>query len=373
MACNRPGDKSPWGRRPGRGGLNLDEKVKGWQRRLEALVRPGGAGSESGGPLLLGIVAVAFGLWLFSGFYQVGAAERGIIQRFGRLVAVRSQGAGWHLPWPIETITKVNVMNVSSKDYRPRVLTSDVSLVELHFVVQYRQADPIRVLFSVREPEETLQEVSESAIREVVGRSTLEDVLMGATRPQVTLRTKALIQRTLDYYHTGIEVTTVNLTDVQVPDAVVPSQRDANKALADQERLIKQAQAYASAIIPQAQGSAAKTLQEAQAYKARVVDIAEGQAARFSALAAAYARAPEVTRERLYLDTMESVLGRSNKIIVESKPGTNNVYYLPLDKIVNRASTPGATAPESTSSENSSSSSEPTETITVDGRSRGER
>src|SRR5262249_42750167 len=162
-----------------------------------------------------------------------------------------------------------------------------------------------KALFRVRDPEATLREVSESAIREVVGQSNLEDVLVGATRPEVTRRTKALIQRTLDYYNTGILVSTVNLIDVQVPEAVLPSQRDANKALAAQERAVKEAQAYASGILPAAQGQAARTQQEAEAYRARVVAVAEGEAARFTQLAAAYERAPEVTRQRLYLETME--------------------------------------------------------------------
>src|SRR5690606_30177957 len=169
-----------------------------------------------------------------------------VIQRFGKLVDVREQGWGWRLPWPIETITKVNIANVNSRDFKSRVLTADVNLVDVSFAVQFRYTDPIKVLFRVREPEATLREVSESAIREVVGQSVLDDVLVGKTRPQITRRTKELIQRTLDFYDTGITVSTVNLTDVQVPEAVQPSQRDANKALADQERFVKEAQAYAN-------------------------------------------------------------------------------------------------------------------------------
>jgi membrane protease subunit HflK len=374
MAWNQPGGQNnPWGRRPGQGGPDLDEKVKSWQRKLESWLRIGGTGGEGSGSLLIWVVLIAVVWWLGSGFFQIGAAERGVIQRFGKLVAVRSQGAGWHLPWPIETLTKVNVAQVSSSDYKSRVLTADVNLVELRFAVQYQLVDPIKALFRVRDPQATLHEVSESAIREIVGQSNLEDVLVGATRPQVTRRTKALIQRILDAYNTGIEVTTVNLTDVQVPEDVQPSQRDANKALADQERVVKEAQAYANGILPAAQGIAARTQQDAEAYRARVVALAEGQASRFTQLAAAYARAPEVTRERMYLDTMESVLGRANKVIVDQKPGNGNMIYLPLDKLMGRGAN-GVGSSDSQQPERSMNAvPSDTDTVTVEGRSRGER
>jgi membrane protease subunit HflK len=372
MAWNQPGGQNnPWGRRPGQG-PDLDERVKSWQRKLESLLRIGGTGGERGGSLFLLVAVIAVVWWLASGFFQIGAAERGVIQRFGRLTEVRQQGPGWHWPWPIETLTKVNVAQISSSDYKSRVLTADVNLVELRFAVQYQLVDPIKALFRVRDPQATLHEVSESAIREVVGQSNLEDVLVGATRPQVTQRTKALIQRILDTYNTGIEVTTVNLTDVQVPEDVQPSQRDANKALADQERAVKEAQAYANGILPSAQGIAARTQQDAEAYRARVVALAEGQASRFSQLAAAYARAPEVTRERMYLDTMESVLARANKVIVDQKPGNGNLIYLPLDKLMGRGAGGGATDSQQPESSMRAVPSD-TDTVTVEGRSRGER
>jgi modulator of FtsH protease HflK len=374
MAWNQPGGQNnPWGRRPGQGGPDLDEKVKGWQRRLESLLRPSGQPGDGSGSLLLTVVLVAAGLWLGSGFFQIKAAERGVIQRFGKWVDVRHEGWGWRWPWPIETLTKVNVANVNSSEYKSRVLTSDVNLVELSFAVQYQFAEPLKVLFQVRDPEATLREVSESAIRETVGRSKLNEVFVGATRPRVTARTKDLIQRTLDAYNTGIQVTTVNLTDVQVPDAVVPSQRDANKALADQERLVKEAQAYANGILPIAQGAAARMQQDAQAYKAQTIALAEGQASRFSQLVDAYERAPAVTRERLYLDTMENVLSRANKVVIDSKQGGNgNMIYLPLDKLMNR-NTPATNTDNSSSDVTFRAPSSEVESVTVDGRSRGER
>jgi membrane protease subunit HflK len=377
MAWNQPGgqNNNPWGtRRPnnGSGGPNLDERMKEWQRRFESLFRPGGKGE--GGALFITVLLLILTLWLFSGFFQVKAAERGVIQRFGKVVLpVRAEGWGWRLPWPIDTVTKVNVANVNSSDFKSKVLTADVNLVEVRFAVQYRYADPIKKLFAVTDPEATLREVSESAIRQVVGQSVLDDVLVGKTRPNITRRTKELIQATLDRYDTGIQVSTVNLVDVQVPDPVIPSQRDMNKALADQERFVKEAQAYANQILPVAEGAAARLQQDAQAYSAQVVALATGQSSRFSQLAAAYDLAPEVTRKRLYLDTIENVMSRANKIIVDEKGGNGNMIYLPLDKLLERARSSNSTSSDSTSGESGVRVSPEPESVTVDGRARGDR
>src|SRR5579863_7229384 len=334
MAWNKPsGQNTPWGRRPGQGGGDLDEQLKSWAKKLESWL-PGGAGGE-GGSLWLTAGLVLLGLWLASGFYQVTAAERGVVQRFGKLLDVQPPGVGWRWPWPIETVTKVDVASVNSSDFKSRVLTSDVNLVDLHFAVQYQFTDPVKKLFRVRDPETTLSEVSESAIREIVGRSTLDEVLVGTTRPEITRRTKELIQHTLDSYNAGITVTTVNLEDVQVPDAVIPSQRDANKAQADKERLILESEAYVNGIIPVAQGQAARVKQESQAYRAQVTAIAEGEASRFSQLQAAYALAPEVTRRRMYMDSVEKLLARSHKVLIDGHAG-NNMIYLPIDKLLEK-------------------------------------
>jgi membrane protease subunit HflK len=287
---------------------------------------------------------------------------------------VRNEGWGWHWPWPIETVTKVNVANSNSTDYKSRVLTSDVNLVDLHYSVQYQYSDPKKILFQVRDPDTTLSEVSEAAIREVVGGSELDQVLVGGTRPQITRRAKELIQRTLDFYNTGITITTVNLIDVQVPEAVIPSQRDANKALADQERMIKEAQAQANSIIPVAQGAAARMQQEAAAYKARVTSVAEGDAARFSELLAAYQQAPEVTRKRLYMDTIENILTRAHKVVIDQKAGGTgsgggNMFYLPLDKLLDKAANHDMTQPADTSQNTVPRDAD----VTVEARGRGER
>jgi membrane protease subunit HflK len=218
------------------------------------------------------------------------------------------------------------------------------------------------------------------AIREVVGRSELDNVLVGKTRPDITRRTKELIQRTLDSYNTGITITTVNLTDVQVPEAVIPSQRDANKALADQERFVKESQAYANSIIPVAQGAAARMQQDAEAYKSQVTAIAEGQTSRFLQLEAAYSQAPEVTRRRLYMDTVESVLSRAHKVLIDSKAGGSsggNMFYLPLDKLLEKANARGDenSAAASGRDDGSSASAQGKEpdSVTVEARGRGDR
>jgi modulator of FtsH protease HflK len=376
MAWNQPGgqNKQPWGRRPngGGGGSNLDERVKDWQRRFENLFRPGGAGKGGeGGSLLVTVILLVIALWLASGFFQVKAAERGVIQRFGKLVLpLRQEGWGWRWPWPIETVTKVDVESVRSETSKSRVLTADINLVDLRLAVQYRYADPQKVLFKVEDPKATLIEVSEAAIREVIGRSQLDEVLVGATRPKITQRTKELIQETMEQYDTGIVISTVNLVDVQVPEAVIPSQRDANKALADQERFIKEAQAYANGIQPVAEGAASRLEQDALAYHAQVLAQAQGQASRFSQLVDAYQAAPEVTRRRLYIETMEGVLSRAHKVVIDKGGANGNLLYLPLDKLMERSNV------RDNSDNNPDSTvrvSPEADTVTVDGRSRGER
>jgi len=377
MAWNQPGqNNNPWGKRPGQGGgPDLDERVKSWQRRLESLFRPGGRGGESRSLVLL-VAVVAVALFLLSGFFQIKAAEQGVILRFGRLVDIRPQGWGWRWPW-VETVIKVNVASVNSSEYKSRVLTSDVNLVDLRFAVQYQLTDPKNFLFAVKDPESTLSEVSEMAIREVVGRSKLDDVLVGATRPDITRRAKELIQSTLDTYKTGITITTVNLTDVQVPEAVIPSQRDANKALADQERVIKESQAYANSIIPVAEGAAAQMQQNAEAYKSQVTAIAEGQTSRFLQLQAAYAQSPEVTRRRLYMDTVENVLARAHKVLIDSKAGGGaggNVFYLPLDKLLEKAAARSDEPAQAASGrEDGSGQGKEPDSVTVEARGRGDR
>jgi membrane protease subunit HflK len=336
MAWNQPGNSNnnPWGKKPAPGGGDLDQALKDWQKRIEALFS-GGDGGRSSTPLLV-IGIIVLGGWMMTGLYQVQPGNQGVVQRFGKHVQTVGDGWGWRLPWPIETVTKVDVAGVKSTSYKSRVLTAEPNMVELQVAVQYRITKAEDYLFRVRDPIATLSEVSESAIREVVGRND-QQAILEAGRIKIAEDTRVIMQRTLDQYGAGIEVRSVNITDVQVPEAVQQAQRDSVKAKADRERMIKEAQAYANGILPKAQGDAARAVQEAEAYKSQVVLMATGDASRFSALAQAYEKAPNVTRERLYIETVESVLKGSRKVVIDSKSGNGNMIYLPLDKLLDRS------------------------------------
>jgi modulator of FtsH protease HflK len=382
MAWNEPGNRgeSPWGKkRPAaKPGAGLDETLRKWQQQLQAMLggSPGEPVADGGGNTTdpLGgmgwkIALLLVLVWIATGLFQVNASDRGVIQRFGKYSEVRGEGVGWAFPWPIEKVTKVNVSQVNSVEYRSRVLTADVNLVEIRAAIQYQNADPVKVLFAVKDLENTLAEVSESALREIVGQATLDDVL-GAARQQITDSARDLIQRTLDAYGSGIHIGSVNLTDVQVPDAVVAAQRDANKAIEDRERYSKEAQAYANDILPKAQGTAQRQIQDAEAYKSQVVSLAEGDVARFNSVYAAYAMAPEVTRQRMYIETVEQIMQQSKKIMLDSRGGSGgNMIYLPLDKLLERSApganavAPGAGVP----------SVQELPSVTIDGRNRGVR
>ena len=334
------GGKNPWGKRPNKEG-SAEDAFKNFQRKLDSILKGGGAGGDgpSGdGTSLLWIAAVLVGVWLLTGLYQVDAREQAVVQRFGKYLTVTEPGLHWRLPFPIDQVTKIKTKVVQSVEYKSTVLTADLNLVKVVFGVQFQLRDPRKYLFGVRAAEETLGEVSESAIREVVGRSNLESIFV-SNRQQITEKTKDLVQRTLDQYGAGIQVTSVNLTDIQVPEAVAPSQRDANKALADREKLVKEAEAYASGILPVAEGNAQRQVLEAQAYRSQVLAIAQGEASRFEQFAGAYAAAPQVTRQRLYIEAIEAVLGKSQKIILDTKAGNGNMIYLPLDKLMERRTT----------------------------------
>jgi membrane protease subunit HflK len=346
MAWNDPGrNRNPWGNRPDRGGADLDEALRNLQQKLAGMFGGkggggGGTGSDGdGGGAMRGFGAGTVGLvlvaiWAATGLYKVDAAERAVVTRFGQYVATTEPGLRWHMPWPIEARQIINVESVEGFSDQTRMLTSDENLVDINIAVQYRRAEAKSYAFNVRDPESTLGEVSESAIREIVGRSRLDFVLEEG-RQEIAARTKELIQRTLDSYETGIEVTSVNLQGVAVPEQVATAQRDAIKAREDRERLALEAQAYANDILPKAKGSAARQLEDAQAYKARIVADAQGEAERFTTLLAAYERAPGVTRQRLYFETMEQVLANANKVLVDTK-GTGNMIYLPLEKLLER-------------------------------------
>jgi len=340
MAWNDSGkNENPWQRRPEKGPPDLDELLRRLQKRLRGIFGGGGApgsGSAGGGNRAVGIgslIVIAAALWvLFGSFYLNGAAERSVITRFGAYVKTTAGGFNMRLPWPIDQRTVVNVEEFLSFSERMRMLTQDESLVDINLAVQYRRADPVKFAFNVREPEETLGEVSASAIREVIGQSALTAVL-GGGRQAIGEKTKDLIQRTIAAYNTGIEVISVNLQEVAVPEQVKPAQDDASKAKQDKDRVILAAETYANDIVPRARGAAVSVVEGARAYRSRVIADADGRTQRFLALAAEYQRAPAVTRERLYLETIEEVLGRSAKVLVDVD-GTGNMIYLPIDKLM---------------------------------------
>lgn len=348
MAWNQPGEEKK--RVPPRGGADessLDDVLRRWQRRVQRLWRPGsGRGSAVG--LLLGLVVV---VWLASGYYQIDPNDRGVLQRFGRFVELDQPGHGWHWPWPIESLKKVNVaLTTNSADNKALMLTSDQSLVDVGWSVQYHVTDPVRYLFQVRDQAGTLREVSDTALREVVAQYELSALLDGNVRGQITTEAQKRIQRALDIYQAGVVVSGVLMTDLQLPDTVLTAQRDASKAEEDRRRMIDEAQAYANDVVPKAQAAAQRELTDADVYAKQTVASAEGEAERFSELAGAYAQAPEVTRTRMYIETMEGILTRSRKIVIDVKNSAGNTLYLPLDKLAEAArAAPGTAAPTATS------------------------
>jgi modulator of FtsH protease HflK len=338
MAWNEPGGekRNPWNR-PQQAQNDLDDVLRNLQRRLSALFGRGGGGiggapgsanfNRGLGSALVLIAAV----WIGSGIYRVDAQERAIILRFGKYEQTTGPGYNWHLPWPIERKIIVNVSRQYSVTDDASMLTADTNLVEVKSAVQYIQPDPIKLLFKVRDVEETLNQVSESAMREAVGRASLDKAL--AFDPSITDRARELLQRTLDAYDMGIHILSVNLTDVNVPEAVQDAQRDAIKADKDRQRYQQEAELYRNDVLPRARGEAAKQLQDAQAYQLQVLAVAKGETSRFDQVLEQYEHSPAVTRERMYLDTMGNVYKNSRKVIVDTK-NNNSMMYLPLDKLI---------------------------------------
>ena len=341
MAWNQPGEDK---KRPApRGTLDnasLDDLLRRLQRQVQRLWRPGSNRGSAALALLLLIATV----WLISGYYQIGPSERGVVQRFGRYVAIEQPGHGWHWPWPIETLTKLDVVTVEALDSKALMLTDDQSLIDISWSVQYRIADPLRFLFQVREPQENLRQVSETVMRELIGGSSLSALLDGEARSRVASEARARIQKALDGYGAGINLAGVNLADVRLPEAVQVAQRDAAKAAADRQHAVAEANAYANDIVPKAQSAAQRQMTDAQVYATQTRAAAEGEAQRFTQVAQAYARAPEVTRSRMYIDTMESILSHAHKILIDTKSGSGSMIYLPLDKLAEavRSSAPPA-------------------------------
>jgi membrane protease subunit HflK len=337
MSWNESGNgKDPWKRKDDEPN-DLDQIVQNWQKRLGAILGGGGGGrggpSSGGGFFLAFLLVVA---WLVTGFYRIDEAERGVVQRFGAYTETTMPGLHWHIPYPVEVVDKVNANAVSNFPYSTEMLTADEQYVFIDMVVQYRRTDPVKYSFEVDNPEGTLEDVTESALREVVGTSELE-VLIAARRDEIATRTRDVLQNTLDSYGAGLTVTSISLETVNYPSAVQDAVDDAQKARNDSERYVLEADAYARDVIPKARGDAARMIQDAEAYRARVIADAQGEAARFEALLTEYQKAPEVTRERLYIDAIEEVYGRSNKVFLDSS-SSGNLLYLPVDQLMRQGS-----------------------------------
>jgi membrane protease subunit HflK len=276
----------------------------------------GPSAGSSGGYILAVLLLVA---WALTGLYRVDEAERGVLQRFGAYTVTTLPGLHWHLPFPIETVDIVNTNVVENYPFRTEILTADEQYVFIQMVVQYRRSDPVKYSFEVVDPESSLQDVTESALREVIGTSTLLE-LVTDRRDQIAPSTREILQTTLDSYGVGIAVTSISLEKLDYPQAVQAAVDDTQKARNDRDRFILEAaDTYAKDIIPKARGRAARVLQDAEAYRDRVIADADGNAARFTALLTEYHKAPRVTRDRLYIEAIEEVYGNSSKVFIDSQ------------------------------------------------------
>ncbi|MGB0866069.1 MAG: FtsH protease activity modulator HflK [Granulosicoccaceae bacterium] len=344
MAWNEPGgnkNRDPWGGNDN-GPPDLDEVIGNIKKKVNQVLGSksggsGGGGSGSGGGAQpvnfsgkgIGIIAaIALIAWLATGFFIVQPAERGVVTRFGAFVSTKMPGPNWHWPWPFESMQRVNVdqnRSISLRDQQ--ILTKDENFVEIDMGVQYVIKSAEDYLFNNRDPDRAVKEVAESAVREVIGKETM-DFIITQGRDAIAARTLQTLQESLDIYKTGLLVTTVNLESAQPPAEVQEAFSDAIKAREDEQRYINEAEAYANGIIPQARGDAAQLLEDAKGYRTRVVKSAEGESKRFSDLLVEYQKAPEVTRERIYLDAMTDVMSSSSKVMIDDE--SNSLLYLPM-------------------------------------------
>lgn len=331
------GDKDPW-KSGNDQPPDLDEVFKNVSGRIRSIFGGGkGSGSRTGGGSggLFPLIISALVIWgLVDSIHILDEAEQGVVLRFGEYTRTTGPGLQFTFPRPIETLEKINVTRVNSTQDRGLMLTGDENLVNIGFEVQYQIADSFKYLFMVRDPEQTILEAAESAIREVVGTNQM-DFILEVGRNQIAQDSNNLLQEILDRYETGMVVTQFNLPDVKPPPQVQDAFDDVVKAREDQERFVNEAQAYANKVVPEARGQAARILQEAEGYKQSTIALAEGEANRFSLLREEYEKAPEVTRQRLYLQTMEEVMSRSSKVMLDVN-SSNNMLYLPLDQVQNR-------------------------------------
>ena len=366
-AGNNGGDK-----RPNQGPPDLEELWRDLNRRLSGMF--GGKGGSGGGGgnrptggvpgRFLGggislLLCVAVLIWLATGFYIVDASQRGLVLQFGEYKESTESGLHWRLPYPIQSHELVNISGVRTIEVGYRgseknkvlkealMLTDDENIINIQFAVQYILKDPVEYIFKNRTPDDAVMQVAETAIREIVGKSKMDFVLYEG-REQIAVKASNLMQEILDRYQTGILISKVTMQNAQPPEQVQAAFDDAVKSGQDRERQINEGQAYANDVIPKAQGTAARLKQEADGYKQRLIATAEGDASRFKQINTEYAKAPEVTRSRMYLETMQQIYASTSKVMVDTK-GQGNLLYLPLDKLMQAAGAVSS-APESVGS-----------------------
>ncbi len=336
----------PFGSGGGGGGgqrpPDFEDAIRQGQERLKSMLPGGGFGGR--GIALAVIVVLA--IWLMSGFYRVQSDQQGVVLRFGEWVATTQPGLNWHLPYPIETartpsVERVNQIDIGfrrvgetqsrSVDEESLMLTGDQNIIDIDFSVQWRISDAGQYLFNIRDPEGTVKIAAESAMREIIGRTDIQPALTEA-RAEIETNTQRLLQEMLDAYGSGILVTGIRLQDVQPPQQVVDAFSDVQRANQDRDRLRNEALSYRNDIIPRARGEAQKIIQDAEGYRERLITEAEGEADRFSQVLEAYLQSPDVTRNRMYLETMQNVYSRTNKVLMDGMT-SGAIPYLPLNEL----------------------------------------
>ena len=366
MSLNDPnwgrGSRGPQG--PGGGNQgppDLDELWRNFNRRLSELFgrrRGGDEPPRGGGPSARGLgggagvlIALVIAVWLASGFYIVVEGTRGVVLTFGRYSQETMPGLRWRMPWPIQSHEIVNLAQVRTLEvgYRNNVrtkvlkeslmLTDDENIVDLQFAVQYLVKDARDFVFNVRRPDESAMQIAETAMREIIGKNRM-DAILYETQVDVANRARDLMQQIHDRYGTGITISTVTIQNAQPPEQVQAAFDDAVKAGQDRERQKNEGQAYSNDVVPRARGAAARLQQEADGYRQRVIANAEGEASRFRQVLTEYAKAPAVTRERIYIETMQAILTSTSKIMMDYR-GSGNLLYLPLEKVMQSAGAPG--------------------------------
>jgi modulator of FtsH protease HflK len=355
---------SPWGSPPGGGNgsgkgptpPDIDAIIRDIQKKINKFL-PGGS-SSGGKPIGLIIIILAF-VWIASGLYRVGPDEQGVVLRFGKFVKTTQPGLHYHIPLPVETVqtpkvTKVNRIDIGFRSERDSgfsqgggvadvpqeslMLTGDENIVNIDFSVFWVIKDAGKFLFEIQDPEGTVKAAAETAMREVIAKSKIQPVLTEG-RAQIEIETQEIIQTILDEYNSGIQITQVQTQKADPPDQVIDAFRDVQAARADMERSKNEAEAYANDVIPRARGEAAKIMQAAEAYKQRVVAASEGEASRFVSIYKEYAKAKQVTKDRMYLETMEKVLADIDKVIIDKNSGSGVVPYLPLPELGKKKAT----------------------------------